>query len=106
MVQDGAGPEGVPAVEVRDVHKRFGALEVLRGVSLTVQPGDVVVIIGPSGGGKSTLLRTINRLETINSGQVYVDGEPIHARGVDINRLRAKVGMVFQQFNLFPHMTA
>jgi ABC-type polar amino acid transport system ATPase subunit len=93
------------AVDIRDVHKRFGSLEVLRGVTMAVRPGEACVIIGPSGGGKSTLLRTINRLETIDSGQIYVSGEPVHGRGADVNRLRSHVGMVFQQFNLFPHMT-
>ncbi len=96
---------GVPAVEIRDVYKRFGSLEVLKGVSTTVKPREVIVIIGPSGGGKSTLLRMVNRLETIDGGQVFVDGTPVHDRKTDINKIRSRVGMVFQQFNLFPHMT-
>jgi glutamate transport system ATP-binding protein len=98
-------PSSTPAVELRDVHKHFGAIEVLRGISTTVQPREVIVIIGPSGSGKSTMLRTVNRLETIDAGQVFVDGQPVHDRSVDINKLRSHVGMVFQQFNLFPHMT-
>jgi ABC-type polar amino acid transport system ATPase subunit len=100
-----ASENGVPAVEVCDVRKRFGSLEVLKGVSTVIRPREVVVIIGPSGGGKSTLLRTINRLETIDSGRIHVDGVPVHDRRTDINKLRSHVGMVFQQFNLFPHMT-
>jgi ABC-type polar amino acid transport system ATPase subunit len=93
------------AVELRDVYKQYGRLEVLRGVSMVVAPAEVIVIIGPSGGGKSTLLRTVNRLETINAGQIYVDGQPVHDPHTDINKLRSHVGMVFQQFNLFPHLT-
>jgi ABC-type polar amino acid transport system ATPase subunit len=77
----------------------------LKGVSIVIRPREVVVIVGPSGGGKSTLLRTINRLETIDGGRIYVDGVPVHDRRTDINKLRGDVGMVFQQFNLFPHMT-
>ena len=95
----------LPAVEIRDVRKHFGAVEVLKGISTTVRPRDVVVIIGPSGGGKSTLLRTVHRLERIDGGQVYVAGEPVHDRRTNINKLRSRVGMVFQQFNLFPHMS-
>jgi len=105
MTEDAGTPSSVPAVEVRDVHKRYGQLEVLRGVSTVVQPREVIVIIGPSGGGKSTLLRTINRLETIDSGEVLVDGQSVHDKRTKINKLRGHVGMVFQQFNLFPHMT-
>ena len=93
-------------IEFRDVHKHFGALHVLNGIDLSVRDGEVVVIIGPSGSGKSTLIRTVNRLEPIESGTLMVDGLPVHARGVDVNRLRREVGMVFQSFNLFPHLTA
>ncbi len=78
----------------------------MRGVSLEVYPAEVVVIIGPSGSGKSTLLRCINRLETADSGTIIVDGFPVLDRGTDINKVRAEVGMVFQLFNLFPHLTA
>jgi putative glutamine transport system ATP-binding protein len=102
---DRYAPAAGAAVELRDVHKRYGGVEVLCGVSMVVAPAEVVVIIGPSGGGKSTLLRTINRLESINSGQVYVDGQPVHDPHTNINKLRSHVGMVFQQFNLFPHIT-
>ncbi len=93
-------------IEFRDVHKHFGALHVLRGVSLAVREREVVVIIGPSGSGKSTLLRTINRLEPIESGTLMVNGIAVHAKDVDVNRLRREVGIVFQSFNLFPHLTA
>ncbi len=93
-------------VELRGVHKRFGKLEVLRGVDLTVSLAEVLVIIGPSGVGKSTLLRCVNLLEKIDSGTVLLEGEDITRPGVDVNRVRRRIGMVFQQFNLFPHLTA
>jgi ABC-type polar amino acid transport system ATPase subunit len=93
-------------IEFREVHKHFGALHVLRGINLTVRERDVVVIIGPSGSGKSTMIRTINKLEPIDSGELVVDGLPVHDPGVDVNKLRRDVGMVFQSFNLFPHLTA
>ena len=101
-----AGPAagtGVPMVELRDVHKRFGDREVLSGVSLSVGHGQVLVIIGPSGGGKSTLLRCVNQLEPIQSGDVLLEGESLVGRR-DLNRVRERIGMVFQQFNLFPHL--
>ena len=93
-------------IEFRDVHKHFGSLHVLRGITLAVREGEVLVIIGPSGSGKSTLLRTINRLEPIESGTLVVDGIAVHEINTDVNRLRKRVGMVFQSFNLFPHLTA
>src|SRR5438094_3753354 len=96
----------VPMVELRGVHKRFGKLEVLKGVDLRVEPAQVLVIIGPSGGGKSTLLRCVNLLEKIESGQVLLEGEDITRPGVDLNHIRRRIGMVFQQFNLFPHLSA
>ncbi|KQT00942.1 amino acid ABC transporter ATP-binding protein [Cellulomonas sp. Leaf395] len=92
-------------VELRGVDKHFGALHVLQHIDLTVRRGEVVVIIGPSGSGKSTLCRTINRLETIDSGTIALDGVPLPAEGRALARLRADVGMVFQSFNLFAHMT-
>jgi len=92
-------------LRVSNLHKNYGALEVLKGVSLDVQQGEVLVIIGPSGTGKSTLLRCINLLSRPSQGQIWVDGEEITAPHADINRIRAKVGMVFQDFNLFTHMT-
>jgi polar amino acid transport system ATP-binding protein len=95
----------VSFLELRDVHKRFGHNEVLKGVDLTVDEHQVVCLIGPSGGGKSTLLRCINALETIEDGTIFLDGECVSGRGVDKNALRADVGIVFQSFNLFPHMS-
>jgi ABC-type polar amino acid transport system ATPase subunit len=94
-----------PAVEFRNVHKRFGQNEVLKGIDEVVMPGEKVVIIGPSGSGKSTLLRTVNRLETIDGGEVLVDGISVHSSQTNINQLRSRVGMVQQSFNLFPQMT-
>ena len=95
-----------PMIQIRDLHKRFDHIHAVRGVSLDVYPAEVVVIIGPSGSGKSTLLRCINRLETPDSGTVIVDGFPVTDPRTDINKVRAEVGMVFQLFNLFPHLTA
>ncbi len=94
-----------PIISVRDVSKHFGRVYALNHVSMEVTPGEVVVIIGPSGSGKSTLLRCINRLETVDTGEVWVDGIQINAKATNINRVREEVGMVFQQFNLFPNMT-
>ena len=93
-------------IEFHDVNKHFGQLHVLRDITLAVREREVLVIIGPSGSGKSTLLRTINHLEPIESGTLVVDGIPVHDKRVDVNRLRKEVGMVFQSFNLFPHLTA
>jgi glutamine transport system ATP-binding protein len=93
-------------IKIQDLHKSFGSLEVLKGVNLHVKPGEVVVIIGPSGSGKSTLLRCINRLERLTSGTIIVDDHDINDKKTDINLIRTEAGMVFQQFNLFPHMTA
>ena len=103
------------AVEVRGVHKSYGALEVLKGVDLTVRPGEVTVIIGPSGSGKSTLLRALNHLEKVDQGTVRVDGDLVGYRrkgsklhelsNRDILRQRSQIGFVFQNFNLFPHLT-
>jgi ABC-type polar amino acid transport system ATPase subunit len=95
-------------IEVIDVHKRYGTTDVLRGVSLAVRRGEVSVLLGPSGGGKSTLLRTINALETFDRGQIRVDGLELTAaapRDAVIGQIRRRVGMVFQQFNLFPHLS-
>lgn len=90
---------------MRGVNKYFGALHVLRDVDLDVGRGQVVTVLGPSGSGKSTLCRTVNRLETIDSGTISIDGQPLPAEGRALARLRAQVGMVFQTFNLFPHKT-
>jgi polar amino acid transport system ATP-binding protein len=92
-------------IEIQDVHKSFGALEVLRGVSMNVDRGEVVAVIGGSGSGKSTLLMCINGLEKIEGGRILVDGTDVHARGVNLNKLRRKIGIVFQQWNAFPHLT-
>src|SRR3954468_23751773 len=94
-----------PLVEMLQGNKHFGALHVLRDVDLTVARGEVVVVIGPSGSGKSTLCRAINRLEPIDGGTVEIDGTPLAEEGNDLAKLRADVGMVFQQFNLFAHLT-
>jgi polar amino acid transport system ATP-binding protein len=114
MMQQGNGHR--PMVSAIDIHKYFGHLHVLRGISLTVPKGQVYVIIGPSGSGKSTFLRCLNHLEKIQQGQIAIDGEPMGYRMINgklredtsrnIARMRAEVGMVFQRFNLFPHMTA
>ncbi|KIF79357.1 hypothetical protein QR77_32090 [Streptomyces sp. 150FB] len=92
-------------VELRGVHKSYGSVEVLKGVDLTVARGEVVAIIGPSGGGKSTLLRCVNLLEPVTSGQVLLENEDLTGPGVDLNKVRRRIGMVFQQFNLFPHLS-
>lgn len=95
----------VPVIELRHVDKHFGQLHVLKDINLQVKKGEVVVVIGPSGSGKSTLCRTMNRLEPIDSGEILIDGEVIPEEGRELARLRAKVGMVFQSFNLFAHKT-
>ena len=94
-----------PAIDVRKLHKSFGELEVLKGIDFQVASGEVVCVIGPSGSGKSTLLRCINRLEDSQSGEILIDGEDITDIDADVDRLRTRIGMVFQQFNLFPHLT-
>ena len=93
-----------PALEMRGVHKWFGDLEVLAGVDLAIAPHEVVCLIGSSGSGKSTLLRCINLLEEIDAGRIIVGGDEITAKGVDVNRIRRRIGIVFQAFNLFPHL--
>jgi ABC-type polar amino acid transport system ATPase subunit len=93
-------------IEIRGLHKYFGALHVLKGIDLDVRKGEVLSIIGASGSGKSTLLYCINGLEPIQQGRVLVDGTDVHAKGTDVNALRQKLGMVFQQWNSFPHLTA
>ncbi|CAH0277274.1 ATP-binding cassette domain-containing protein [Pseudomonas mediterranea] len=92
-------------IEIENVHKSFGDLEVVKGVSLTVDKGEVVSIIGGSGSGKSTLLMCINGLEPIQQGSIRVDGVEVHDRATDLNHLRQKIGIVFQQWNAFPHLT-
>jgi ABC-type polar amino acid transport system ATPase subunit len=103
----GSPPAGGAQIVLKRVGKAFGSgIVALREVSLEVRPGEVVVIVGPSGSGKSTLLRALNGLEGVSGGEVWVDGQPVHDRRANVNRLRQRVGMVFQQFNLFPHMSA
>ncbi len=92
-------------IEIENVHKSFGTLKVLKGIDLTVAKGEVVSVIGGSGSGKSTLLTCINGLEPIDSGRILVDGTEVHAKATDLNKLRRKIGIVFQQFNAFPHLT-
>lgn len=92
-------------IKVCNLHKYFNKLEVLTGIDEEIKEGEVVVVIGPSGSGKSTFLRCLNLLETPTQGEIYIDGEQINAKGVDVNKMRQKMGMVFQQFNLFPHLT-
>lgn len=93
-------------IEFENVTKWFGEYKALNNVTETIRKGEVVVVCGPSGSGKSTLIRTINRLEPIDSGHIRLDGQDIHRRGLDLNAFRSHIGFVFQQFNLFPHLTA
>ncbi len=92
-------------IEIENVRKSFGTLEVLKGINLTVSKGEVLTVIGGSGSGKSTLLTCINGLEPIDSGKITVDGTEVHAKSTDLNKLRQKIGIVFQQWNAFPHLT-
>ena len=93
-------------IVIQNLHKYFGHVEAVKGVDLTIRQGEVVIIIGPSGSGKSTVLRCINHLETPTSGSIYIEGLHLEDKKTNINEVRAEVGMVFQQFNLFPHLTA
>ncbi|MDX1620363.1 MAG: amino acid ABC transporter ATP-binding protein [Nitriliruptorales bacterium] len=101
----GATAHGGPAINVVDLYKQFGDLEVLRGIDFEVDFGDVVCVIGPSGSGKSTLLRCVNRLEEPTSGQIFIEGVDITDPEVNLDRVRRHIGMVFQSFNLFPHLS-
>lgn len=94
-----------PIIELRHVDKHYGDLHVLKDINLTVHKGEVLVVVGPSGSGKSTMCRTINRLETIDSGEILIEGEPLPQEGRELTRMRAELGMVFQSFNLFVHMS-
>ena len=96
---------GPAALSIHDLHKSFGALDVLRGIDLDVAEHEVICLIGSSGSGKSTLLRCINLIEPVDAGRILIEGEEITARGVDVDRIRRRIGIVFQSFNLFPHMT-
>ena len=95
-----------PVVRIVNLHKSFGSLEVLKGVDMEVQRGEVVVILGPSGSGKSTMLRCVNHLEEPTSGEVWLEDVQINAPDTNVNKVREHIGMVFQSFNLFPHLTA
>ncbi len=95
-----------PRIRIVEAHKHFGRVHALRGASITVEQGEVVLVIGPSGSGKSTLLRCVNRLETASSGEIWIDDECVTSPHADIRRIREEVGMVFQSFNLFPHLNA
>lgn len=105
MAQSTSTSGNQPLIELKHVDKHYGDLHVLNDINLSVDRGEVVVVIGPSGSGKSTMCRTINRLETIDSGEILIEGEPLPQEGKDLARMRAELGMVFQQFNLFAHMT-
>jgi len=93
-------------IKFENVNKWYGAYQALVDVTESVDKGEVVVVCGPSGSGKSTLIRTLNRLEPIQSGNIHIEGKDIHAKGLDVNAFRSRIGFVFQQFNLFPHLTA
>ncbi|NMA32046.1 MAG: amino acid ABC transporter ATP-binding protein [Candidatus Methanofastidiosa archaeon] len=95
---------GGPVIKMVNVTKSFGELVVLRNINVEIKKGEVLVVLGPSGSGKSTLIRCINRLEKINEGKILLDGKDIYSPDMDVHKLRTRVGMVFQQFNLFPHM--
>ena len=102
---DTATDAKTPIIELKHVDKHYGELHVLNDINLEVDRGEVVVVIGPSGSGKSTMCRTINRLETIDSGEILIEGKPLPQEGKELARMRAELGMVFQSFNLFAHMT-
>ena len=105
MAQSTSSTGNQPLIELRHVDKHYGDLHVLNDINLSVDRGEVVVVIGPSGSGKSTMCRTINRLETIDSGEILIEGEPLPQEGKDLARMRAELGMVFQQFNLLESKT-
>ena len=96
----------LPRVRIADAHKSFGSVQALRGVNLEILAGEVVLVIGPSGSGKSTMLRAVNRLEALTSGDIWIDEDHVTSSATDIRKIREEVGMVFQSFNLFPHLTA
>jgi polar amino acid transport system ATP-binding protein len=96
----------IPSLEVRALHKTFGTFVALRGIDLALGRGELVFVLGPSGSGKSTMLRCCNRLEEPDSGDILLEGDAVTGRGVDLNAIRQRIGMVFQSFNLYPHLTA
>ncbi len=95
-----------PILQIKDVHCKFGNFEALKGINAQLEKNEVVVVCGPSGSGKSTLIRTLNRLESISAGQILFEGRDIYEKGMSVETLRTKIGMVFQSFNLFPHLSA
>lgn len=95
-----------PALELRGLHKAFGSEPILRGIDLEVPHSSMVFVLGPSGSGKSTMLRCCNRLEEPDSGEIFVEGKPITGSGINLNKMRQRIGMVFQSFNLYPHLSA
>jgi ABC-type polar amino acid transport system ATPase subunit len=105
-VDEALATQGAPMVRLESVHKSFGDNLVLDGIDLSVDLGEVLVVIGPSGSGKSTLLRCVNLLEPIDSGRIFLEGEEITHKGADVSAVRQRIGIVFQQFNLFPHLKA
>jgi ABC-type polar amino acid transport system ATPase subunit len=105
-VDEALATQGAPMVRLESVHKSFGDNLVLDGIDLSVDLGEVLVVIGPSGSGKSTLLRCVNLLEPIDSGRIFLEGEEITHKGADVSGVRQRIGIVFQQFNLFPHLKA
>jgi len=104
MVPDAPLGASAPMVRLEGVRKSFGDLVVLDGIDLEVAPGEVLVVIGPSGSGKSTLLRCVNLLEPVDSGRIYLEGREVTGKGVNVSQVRQRIGIVFQQFNLFPHL--
>jgi polar amino acid transport system ATP-binding protein len=105
LSSDGAKSSNGAFIELRDIHKWYGDFHALRGVSQAVEKGEVLVLCGPSGSGKSTLIRCLNRLEEVDKGTILFDGRDIHGPDADVNRIRAEIGIVFQNFNLYPHLT-
>jgi len=99
-------PSGEPMIRIEGLHKKFGDFAALKGIDLEILPKQVVVVVGPSGSGKSTMLRCVNGLELATRGHIYIEGTEVTHKSTDINKVREKVGMVFQSFNLFPHLTA
>ncbi|MBS0122695.1 amino acid ABC transporter ATP-binding protein [Thetidibacter halocola] len=106
MTADVEAAQATPSLEVRGLHKSFGTVEVLKGVDLTVAHREMVFVLGPSGSGKSTMLRCCNRLEEPDSGLILLEGDPVTGKGVNLNAIRQRIGMVFQAFNLYPHLNA